>query len=259
MARRFSLWCCACSSTDSPRCTRALGGGAAKRARPTASADHSAHDALAVPVFRRHRSAPSDGTPPRPPDHPGPAPQRAASSGTAALLGGLLGGWAGAWTELLWGSLVRLFFTHHVTWSVNSVCQMFDKRAFATNDRRWNEWVVGLLAFDEGVAQPPPRLPTFGVSGAGLVAGRCVGLPHLDAGAARLGARRLSHPARAARAWHKQCALGGGTAAARCPDARRRASGCSAEHGWHRRVTSDEMPPSWRLRRGNREAAPITK
>jgi stearoyl-CoA desaturase (Delta-9 desaturase) len=57
-----------------------------------------------------------------------------------------LGGWSG----LLWGGLVRMFLTHHVTWSVNSVCHTFGKREFETNDRSRNEWVVGLLAFGEG-------------------------------------------------------------------------------------------------------------
>ena len=65
-------------------------------------------------------------------------------------VGGLLGGWAGAWTGLLWGGLVRQFLTHHVTWSVNSVCHTFGRRAFETTDRSRNEWVVGLLAFGEG-------------------------------------------------------------------------------------------------------------
>ncbi len=57
-----------------------------------------------------------------------------------------LGGWSG----LLWGGLVRIFLTHHVTWSVNSVCHTFGRRAFNTNDQSRNEWVVGLLAFGEG-------------------------------------------------------------------------------------------------------------
>jgi stearoyl-CoA desaturase (Delta-9 desaturase) len=57
-----------------------------------------------------------------------------------------LGGWSG----LLWGGLVRIFLTHHVTWSVNSVCHTFGRRAFTTNDQSRNEWVVGLLAFGEG-------------------------------------------------------------------------------------------------------------
>ena len=56
----------------------------------------------------------------------------------------------GGWTGLLWGGLVRMFLTHHVTWSVNSVCHTFGKREFETNDRSRNEWVVGLLGFGEG-------------------------------------------------------------------------------------------------------------
>ena len=51
----------------------------------------------------------------------------------------------GGWTGLLWGGLVRIFLTHHVTWSVNSVCHTFGKRAFETKDRSRNEWLVGLL------------------------------------------------------------------------------------------------------------------
>src|SRR5579864_6658743 len=67
-----------------------------------------------------------------------------------AAIGGALGGWLGALTGLLWGGLVRQFLTHHVTWSVNSICHTFGKRAFETNDASRNEWIVGLLAFGEG-------------------------------------------------------------------------------------------------------------
>jgi len=56
----------------------------------------------------------------------------------------------GGWQGLLWGGLVRVFLTHHVTWSVNSVCHTFGKREFETNDLSRNEWIVGLLAFGEG-------------------------------------------------------------------------------------------------------------
>lgn len=56
----------------------------------------------------------------------------------------------GGWTGLIWGGLVRIFFTTHVTWSVNSVCHTFGKRAFETTDASRNEWVVGLLALGEG-------------------------------------------------------------------------------------------------------------
>jgi stearoyl-CoA desaturase (delta-9 desaturase) len=66
--------------------------------------------------------------------------------GLSLLIPFLLGGWSG----LLWGGLVRICLTHHVTWSVNSVCHIFGKREFETNDQSHNEWVVGLLAFGEG-------------------------------------------------------------------------------------------------------------
>lgn len=58
----------------------------------------------------------------------------------------LIDGWHG----LLWGGLVRMFLTHHVTWSVNSICHTFGRREFQTNDRSRNQWVVGILALGEG-------------------------------------------------------------------------------------------------------------
>jgi stearoyl-CoA desaturase (delta-9 desaturase) len=56
----------------------------------------------------------------------------------------------GGWSGLLWGGLVRIFLTHHVTWSVNSICHTFGNRRYATRDESRNNWVVGLLAFGEG-------------------------------------------------------------------------------------------------------------
>ena len=56
----------------------------------------------------------------------------------------------GGSTGLLWGGLVRIFLTHHVTWSVNSVCHTFGARPFETRDRSRNQWLVGLLALGEG-------------------------------------------------------------------------------------------------------------
>ena len=43
-----------------------------------------------------------------------------------------------------------MFFVHHVTWSINSVCHTFGRRAFETSDRSRNQWMVGLLALGEG-------------------------------------------------------------------------------------------------------------
>jgi stearoyl-CoA desaturase (delta-9 desaturase) len=56
----------------------------------------------------------------------------------------------GGWQALLWGGLVRMFFVHHVTWSVNSICHTFGRRDYETTDRSHNNWVVGLLALGEG-------------------------------------------------------------------------------------------------------------
>jgi stearoyl-CoA desaturase (Delta-9 desaturase) len=54
------------------------------------------------------------------------------------------------WRGLLWGGLVRIFLTHHVTWSVNSVCHTFGARPYQTRDQSRNQWLVGLLALGEG-------------------------------------------------------------------------------------------------------------
>lgn len=56
----------------------------------------------------------------------------------------------GGWTGLLWGGFVRLFFTLHVTWSVNSICHMFGKRLFNTTDESKNNLLIGILAMGEG-------------------------------------------------------------------------------------------------------------
>lgn len=54
------------------------------------------------------------------------------------------------WRGVLWGGLVRLFITHHLTWSVNSICHQFGRRAFATPDQSHNQWIVGLFGLGEG-------------------------------------------------------------------------------------------------------------
>lgn len=58
----------------------------------------------------------------------------------------LIDGWRG----LLWGGLVRVFITHHLTWSVNSICHQFGRRSFDTPDQSHNQWFVGLFGLGEG-------------------------------------------------------------------------------------------------------------
>lgn len=54
------------------------------------------------------------------------------------------------WRGFLWGGLVRVFVTHHLTWSVNSICHQFGRRTFATPDQSHNQWVVGVFGLGEG-------------------------------------------------------------------------------------------------------------
>ena len=55
----------------------------------------------------------------------------------------------GAVLALIWGGLVRIFVLHHVTWSINSVCHLFGKRPFRSNDRSTNFAPLALLSFGE--------------------------------------------------------------------------------------------------------------
>jgi stearoyl-CoA desaturase (delta-9 desaturase) len=50
----------------------------------------------------------------------------------------LHGSFTGALRGLLWGGLVRIFFVHHVTWSVNSICHFFGRRRFPLEDQSTN-------------------------------------------------------------------------------------------------------------------------
>ena len=56
---------------------------------------------------------------------------------------------AGAVTALLWGGLVRVFFVHHVTWSINSICHFFGRRRFDTDDHSTNVFWLALPSFGE--------------------------------------------------------------------------------------------------------------
>jgi stearoyl-CoA desaturase (delta-9 desaturase) len=55
-----------------------------------------------------------------------------------------------AFTALVWGSLVRIFMLHHVTWSINSICHFYGKRPYETGDCSTNNWVMSLVSFGEG-------------------------------------------------------------------------------------------------------------
>ena len=50
---------------------------------------------------------------------------------------------------LVWGGLVRIFFVHHITWSVNSVCHFFGSRRFDVEDHSTNVGWLALLSLGE--------------------------------------------------------------------------------------------------------------
>ena len=67
-------------------------------------------------------------------------------------LGFVLSGfsWLGALTGLLWGGAVRMLVLHHVTYSINSICHVFGRRRFDTDDESRN--VAWLSVFSMGEA-----------------------------------------------------------------------------------------------------------
>lgn len=78
-----------------------------------------------------------------------------------AVLGGLLTTtWAGVWSGLVWGGLVRIFLVHHVTWSVNSVCHLWGRRPFRTDDQSRDNVVFGVLGLGEGWHHSHHAFPT---------------------------------------------------------------------------------------------------
>jgi stearoyl-CoA desaturase (Delta-9 desaturase) len=84
------------------------------------------------------------------------------------LLGWLLGGSLTAGlTGLLWGGLVRMFVVHHVTYSVNSVCHVFGRRAFDTRDESTNVAWLAPFTFGESWHNNHHAFPTSAVHGLG--------------------------------------------------------------------------------------------
>jgi stearoyl-CoA desaturase (delta-9 desaturase) len=89
-----------------------------------------------------------------------------ASLVTPALLGYVATGTlAGAATGFLWGGLVRIFFVHHVTWSVNSVCHFFGTRRFDTDDRSTNVFWLAIPSLGESWHHNHHAFPRSAVHG----------------------------------------------------------------------------------------------
>lgn len=72
---------------------------------------------------------------------------------------------AGAATGLLWGGMVRIFFVHHVTWSVNSVCHFLGTRRFDIDDRSTNVFWLALPSLGESWHHNHHAFPRSAVHG----------------------------------------------------------------------------------------------
>jgi stearoyl-CoA desaturase (Delta-9 desaturase) len=89
-----------------------------------------------------------------------------ASLAIPALAGYLVSGTiVGALTGLLWGGLVRIFFVHHITWSVNSVCHFLGSRRFDTDDRSTNVFWLALPSLGESWHHNHHAFPRSAVHG----------------------------------------------------------------------------------------------
>jgi stearoyl-CoA desaturase (delta-9 desaturase) len=80
-----------------------------------------------------------------------------------ALTGTVFGGLTG----LLWGGAVRIFFVHHVTFSINSLCHFFGKQRFDTTDESRNLAWLAPFTFGEAWHNNHHAFPTSAAHGLG--------------------------------------------------------------------------------------------
>jgi stearoyl-CoA desaturase (delta-9 desaturase) len=79
----------------------------------------------------------------------------------------LSGSLAGGLTGLLWGGLVRVLILHHMTFSINSLCHVFGRRPYATDDESRNLAWLAPFAFGEAWHNNHHAFPTSARHGLG--------------------------------------------------------------------------------------------
>ena len=84
------------------------------------------------------------------------------------FLGWALGGTITAGlTGMLWGGLIRMLVLHHVTYSINSLCHVFGRRAFETRDESRNLAWLAIPSMGEAWHNNHHAFPTSAVHGLG--------------------------------------------------------------------------------------------
>jgi stearoyl-CoA desaturase (delta-9 desaturase) len=71
----------------------------------------------------------------------------------------------GAWLGLLWGGAVRIFFVHHMTFAINSLCHFMGRRRFDTEDEARNLALLAPFTFGEAWHNNHHAFPTSAFHG----------------------------------------------------------------------------------------------
>jgi len=86
------------------------------------------------------------------------------ASGTILIPGVALGLYYGSWhgfiSGAVWGGVLRIFLLQHVTWSINSVCHVWGKSPFASNDHSRNNFPIAIVSLGEGWHNNHHAFPT---------------------------------------------------------------------------------------------------
>jgi len=61
------------------------------------------------------------------------------------LIGLAFGGFRGFVEGVLWGGLARVFFCHHATWCLNSLCHLIGSQPYKTTDNSRNVWFLSIF------------------------------------------------------------------------------------------------------------------
>jgi len=73
---------------------------------------------------------------------------------------GITGTGEGALLGFLWGGCARVFLVQHITFSVNSLCHLFGRKDYHSNDESRNNFFCGLLCAGEGFHNNHHAFPT---------------------------------------------------------------------------------------------------